>query len=77
MNAVGVPPGVYNVVHGLGPNSAGEFLTAASTVLPPSPSPVKPAPAQAILKSAASMGHSADVSFELGGKNAAVVFADC
>jgi aminomuconate-semialdehyde/2-hydroxymuconate-6-semialdehyde dehydrogenase len=27
MNAVGVPKGVYNVVHGFGPNSAGEFLT--------------------------------------------------
>ena len=27
MNKVGVPKGVYNVVHGFGPNSAGEFLT--------------------------------------------------
>ena len=27
MNAVGVPKGVYNVVHGFGPGSAGEFLT--------------------------------------------------
>src|SRR5208282_6793874 len=27
MNEAGVPKGVYNVVHGLGPNSAGEFLT--------------------------------------------------
>ena len=27
MNACGVPKGVYNVVHGFGPNSAGEFLT--------------------------------------------------
>ena len=27
MNAVGVPKGVYNVVHGFGPDSAGEFLT--------------------------------------------------
>ena len=27
MNAVGVPQGVYNVVHGLGPDSAGEYLT--------------------------------------------------
>ena len=30
MNAVGVPKGVYNVVHGFGPGSAGEFLTRAS-----------------------------------------------
>ena len=27
MNAVGIPRGVYNVVHGFGPDSAGEFLT--------------------------------------------------
>ena len=28
MNTVGVPTGVYNVVHGFGPDSAGAFLTA-------------------------------------------------
>ncbi|MDW3689293.1 aldehyde dehydrogenase family protein, partial [Cupriavidus sp. CV2] len=28
MNEAGVPPGVYNVVHGFGPDSAGAFLTA-------------------------------------------------
>ena len=27
MNTVGIPKGVYNVVHGFGPGSAGEFLT--------------------------------------------------
>ncbi|MAY20051.1 MAG: 5-carboxymethyl-2-hydroxymuconate semialdehyde dehydrogenase, partial [Erythrobacteraceae bacterium] len=27
MNEVGVPKGVYNVVHGFGPDSAGQFLT--------------------------------------------------
>src|SRR6266436_2284201 len=27
MNTVGVPMGVYNVVHGFGPGSAGEYLT--------------------------------------------------
>src|SRR5258708_354628 len=27
MNAVGIPAGVYNVVHGFGPGSTGEFLT--------------------------------------------------
>ena len=27
MNAVGVPAGVFNVVHGFGPDAAGEFLT--------------------------------------------------
>ena len=30
MNAVGMPQGVYNVVHGFGPGSAGEFLTTPS-----------------------------------------------
>ena len=29
MNAVGVPKGVYQVLHGFGPGSAGEFLTKA------------------------------------------------
>ena len=28
MNKVGVPKGVYNVVHGFGPDSAGAFLTS-------------------------------------------------
>ena len=32
MNECGVPPGVYNVVHGFGPNSAGEFLTTHSLI---------------------------------------------
>ena len=27
MNAVGIPKGVFNVVHGFGPDSAGEYLT--------------------------------------------------
>jgi acyl-CoA reductase-like NAD-dependent aldehyde dehydrogenase len=27
MNAVGVPPGVFNVVHGFGPEAAGEDIT--------------------------------------------------
>ncbi|HEY9209665.1 MAG TPA: aldehyde dehydrogenase family protein, partial [Acidovorax sp.] len=28
MNEAGIPPGVYNVVHGFGPDSAGEFVTS-------------------------------------------------
>ena len=73
MNEVGVPPGVYNVVNGFGPDSAGEFLTqhpgvdaitfTGETVT-----------GTAIMKNAA-VGIR-DVSFELGGKNAGVVFAD-
>ena len=74
MQEVGVPRGVYNVVHGFGPDSAGEFLTrhpdvnavtftgesrTGATIMSAVAPSVKP------------------VSFELGGKNAAIVFADC
>ena len=73
MAEAGLPPGVYNVVHGFGPGSAGEFLTThpdidgvtftgesstGSTIMRAVAPSVKP------------------VSFELGGKNAALVFAD-
>lgn len=73
MNAVGIPKGVYNVVHGLGPNSTGEFLTrhkdvAAITFTGETRT------GEAIM-AAASSGLR-PVSFELGGKNAGVVFAD-
>lgn len=74
MEAVGVPPGVFNLVHGFGPNSAGEFISqhpdisaitftgesrTGTTIMRAAAEGVKP------------------VSFELGGKNAAVIFADC
>lgn len=74
MQAAGVPAGVFNLVHGFGSDSAGEFLTAHADV-------------DAITftgessTGAAIMRRVADsvkpVSFELGGKNAAIVFADC
>ncbi len=73
MNEVGIPPGVYNVVHGFGPGSAGEALTKhpgvdAITFTGESRT------GSAIMKVAAdSVKH---VSFELGGKNPAIVFAD-
>jgi aminomuconate-semialdehyde/2-hydroxymuconate-6-semialdehyde dehydrogenase len=74
MNAVGVPKGVYNVVHGFGPNSAGEALTkhkgvAAITFTGETRT------GAAIMKAAAD--GIRDVSFELGGKNAGIIFADC
>jgi aminomuconate-semialdehyde/2-hydroxymuconate-6-semialdehyde dehydrogenase len=74
MNAVGIPPGVYNVVHGFGPDSAGEFLSAhpgvdALTFTGETPT------GTAIMKRAADGVRP--VSLELGGKNAALVFADC
>ncbi|GCD88079.1 2-hydroxymuconic semialdehyde dehydrogenase [Nocardioides sp. LS1] len=73
MADAGAPAGVYNVVHGFGASSAGEFLTThpdidgvtftgesstGSTIMRAVAPRVRP------------------VSFELGGKNAAVVFAD-
>lgn len=74
MNDAGVPEGVYNVVHGFGGNSAGAFLTehpdvdgftfTGETVT-----------GETIMKSAAK--GIRDISLELGGKNAGLVFADC
>ena len=74
MQEAGIPPGVYNVVHGFGSGSAGEFLTQhpgvdAITFTGESKT------GSAIMKSVASTVKP--VSFELGGKNAAIVFADC
>jgi len=74
MNEAGVPPGVYNVVHGFGPGSAGEFLTRHPGV-DGITFTGETATGSAIMK-AASDGVR-PVSLELGGKNAAVVFADC
>ena len=73
MNEVGIPPGVYNVVHGFGPGSAGEALTqhpdvAAITFTGESRT------GAAIMKTVAD--GVKPVSFELGGKNPALVFAD-
>jgi aminomuconate-semialdehyde/2-hydroxymuconate-6-semialdehyde dehydrogenase len=74
MAAAGVPPGVFNLVHGFGPSSAGEYLTRhpgvdAITFTGES------ATGTAIAKVAADRVKA--VSFELGGKNAGIVFADC
>jgi aminomuconate-semialdehyde/2-hydroxymuconate-6-semialdehyde dehydrogenase len=74
MQAVGLPSGVFNLIHGFGPNSAGEFITKHPRV-------------NAITftgesKTGTAIMHAAaegvkPVSFELGGKNAAIIFADC
>ena len=74
MNAVGVPKGVYNVVHGFGPDSAGEFLTTHPDVNGITFTG-ETRTGTAIMKAAAE--GIRPVSMELGGKNAAVVFADC
>lgn len=70
---VGLPRGVFNLVHGHGANAAGEFLTrhpriSAITFTGESRT------GSTIMKTVAD--GVKDISFELGGKNAAVVFAD-
>jgi aminomuconate-semialdehyde/2-hydroxymuconate-6-semialdehyde dehydrogenase len=74
MNDVGIPSGVYNVVHGLGGGSTGELLTRHPG-LDGITFTGETATGSAIMRTAAD--HVRPVSFELGGKNAAVVFADC
>jgi aminomuconate-semialdehyde/2-hydroxymuconate-6-semialdehyde dehydrogenase len=71
---VGVPKGVYNVVHGFGPNSAGEFLTKHQGVNGITFTG-ETRTGEAIMAAAAKGVRP--VSFELGGKNAAIVFEDC
>lgn len=74
MQQAGIPDGVYNVVHGFGPNSAGEFLTRHPDVNAVTFTGESQTGA-AIMKTVAASVKP--VSFELGGKNAAIVFADC
>ena len=74
MNEAGIPKGVYNVVHGFGPGSAGEFVTTHPQV-DAITFTGETRTGEAIMKAAA---HGArPVSLEMGGKNAAIVFADC
>ncbi|MCF8478849.1 MAG: 2-hydroxymuconic semialdehyde dehydrogenase [Rhodospirillum sp.] len=74
MNAVGIPKGVFNVVHGFGPDSAGAFLTQHPDV-DAITFTGETLTGTAIMKAAAEGVR--DVSFEMGGKNAGIVFADC
>jgi len=74
MQEAGIPHGVYNVVHGFGPDSAGEFVTKhpdVNAVTFTGESRTGAAIMRAVAPSVK------PVSFELGGKNAAIVFADC
>jgi aminomuconate-semialdehyde/2-hydroxymuconate-6-semialdehyde dehydrogenase len=70
---VGVPPGVFNLVHGFGPGSTGEALTRHPDVNAIAFTG-ESATGAAIMKSAADSVKR--LSFELGGKNASLVFAD-
>jgi len=73
MNAVGIPKGVYNVVHGFGPDSAGEYLTTHPDI--DAVTFTGETRTGAAIMQAAAQGIK-PVSMELGGKNAAVVFED-
>ncbi|BAO43860.1 2-hydroxymuconic semi-aldehyde dehydrogenase [Thiolapillus brandeum] len=74
MNDAGVPKGVFNVVHGFGPNSAGEYLTT-NKAIDGITFTGETRTGSAILKATAD--NITHVSFELGGKNPALIFADC
>lgn len=74
MNAAGVPKGVYNVVHGFGSDSAGEFLTRHPGVN--AITFTGETRTGAVIMKAAADG-ARPVSLEMGGKNPAIVFADC
>ncbi|QBE47967.1 2-hydroxymuconic semialdehyde dehydrogenase [Leucobacter triazinivorans] len=74
MRDAGAPAGVFNVVHGFGRDSAGQYLTehpgidaVTFTGSTATGSTIMRAVAPRVLP----------VSFELGGKNAALVFEDC
>lgn len=73
MNAVGIPPGVYNVVHGFGGGATGEFLTSHPDV-DAITFTGETVTGEAIMR-AASNGVR-PVSLELGGKNPGIVFDD-
>lgn len=74
MAEAGLPAGAYNVVHGFGPGSAGEFLTTHPGIDAVTFTG-ETATGAAIMKAVAP--RVVPVSFELGGKNPAIVFADC
>jgi aminomuconate-semialdehyde/2-hydroxymuconate-6-semialdehyde dehydrogenase len=74
MNEAGIPPGVYNVVHGFGPDSAGEFVTTHPGVNAITFTG-ETRTGEIIMKAAAKGARP--VSLEMGGKNAAIIFADC
>ena len=70
----GMPPGVFNLVHGFGAGSAGAFLTTHPGI--DAVTFTGESSTGATIMKAVADGVK-EVSFELGGKNAAIVFADC
>ncbi|WP_067339345.1 2-hydroxymuconic semialdehyde dehydrogenase [Stappia indica] len=73
MNDVGIPAGVYNVVHGRGPGCAGEFLTTHADV-DGITFTGETRTGEAIMAAAARGVRP--VSLELGGKNPGIIFDD-
>ncbi len=73
MQESGIPPGVFNLLHGFGPGAAGEALVGHPDV-DAIAFTGESATGAAIMRSAADSVKA--LSFELGGKNAALVFAD-
>ena len=73
LGEVGLPDGVYNVVHGFGSDSAGEYLTTHPGIDGVTFTGSS-ATGSHVMKTVAPRVRP--VSFELGGKNAAVVFDD-
>lgn len=73
MAEVGMPDGAFNVVHGFGAGSTGEYLTTHPGIRAVTFTGETRTGA-AIMKAAAPTIKT--LSFELGGKNAAIVFAD-
>jgi aminomuconate-semialdehyde/2-hydroxymuconate-6-semialdehyde dehydrogenase len=73
MQEAGIPPGVFNLLHGFGADSTGEALVRHADVNAIAFTG-ESATGSAIMKSAADSVKA--LSFELGGKNASLVFAD-
>ena len=74
MAEAGVPAGAFNLVHGFGPDSAGEFIVKHKGVNAITFTGESRTGAE-IMKNCAEQ--IKPVSFELGGKNPAIIFADC
>ncbi|SEI59729.1 aminomuconate-semialdehyde/2-hydroxymuconate-6-semialdehyde dehydrogenase [Allopseudospirillum japonicum] len=73
MNECGVPAGVFNVVHGFGPDSAGAFLTEHPQV--DAITFTGETRTGEIIMKAAACGLR-NISLECGGKNPSLIFAD-
>lgn len=74
MRDTGVPDGVFNLVHGFGEGSTGEYLVSHSGVN--AITFTGESRTGAAIMRACAPGVK-PVSFELGGKNPAIIFADC